>query len=223
MLITYIPDMVRAKLAGRKTQTRRLIKEQPPEGSEIMEAAMAPGSGSVSNKWAWKYPDGSIHQIKCPYGRCGDLLLGREGYQITAAHSHVCNLEGFYLADQTKFKKRLTEEEFEKWGARKFPYRATAGRFMYKSLIRFRDVITEIRAQRVQNISEEDAKAEGVEIPRCPNCGYTLADCRFHLDHGLCAEDEPQSARDAFCDLWNPINWENNDWVFAITTRPEGS
>jgi len=227
ILINYFQPMILAKLAGRKTQTRRIINPQPPENSLLLETAMAPGSGPLYNQWGWRHPDDSIHQFKCPFGKVDDILLSREGYQIDDEGMNRA-VVGRYLADNKRFMKVLTEKEFRRWEERKYPHRATSGRFMYKSLIRFRDVITDVRVQRLQDISEEDARAEGTGM------------CVWHTGHGKLPEDKHQSYappgrptfsashKASFANLWDSINagrgsWEGNPMVFAITTEPEGS
>ena len=69
--ILFSGDMIRAILEGRKTQTRRVIKQQPPTSSPEI----------------WMMPDGiwlsdiNDFAVKCPYGQPGDLLWVRETWQ----------------------------------------------------------------------------------------------------------------------------------------------
>jgi hypothetical protein len=79
--------------------------------------------------------------------------------------------------------------------------------------------VTGVRVERVQDISDKDIAAEGIEVPICPSCGYTEYDCRVQMDHNLCPMPEPLSPRPEFMDLWNslyPGSWERNDWVWNI-------
>ena len=227
-LINYTRAMVLAKLSGAKKQTRRVMNPQ-------INWSEQPTQNSSGNWCGYDVDDGMICRvIKCPYGKPGDLLLAREGYRITGHFGTT--VVGFYLADKKKFNVKLTEKEFTKWLARKFPYRATPGRFMYKSLIRFRDVITEVRVQRVQDISQEDAKAEGCD---CSWLVYHEGDLAHNIRRDTiykryghdtkirksCEADE----RSEFAYLWDSIRakrgypWESNPWVWAITFKPEGT
>lgn len=83
--------------------------------------------------------------------------------------------------------------------------------------------ITDIRVQRVQEISEEDARAEGIH--RFENIGYTGGD---HIEYGyhwrpekLARGCQYPNARQAYANLFNRINgpgsWERNDWVWCLT------
>ena len=76
--------------------------------------------------------------------------------------------------------------------------------------------VTDIRAQRVQEISEEDARAEGISDGGCLSCGKS--------EPCGCSNPRPD-ARDAFCWLWDSINAKRgygfsvNPWVWAVTFR----
>lgn len=206
-LISYMPNMILAKLAGRKTQTRRIIQRLPKNTTSIKEV----GKGMWMLDWEGANNGYMYEEIKCSYGKVGDILLTREGYKINGSCDTMNTVAGQYLADGKWFETNLLPKEFAKWRARKHPYRATPGRFMYKSLIRLRDEITDIRVQKIQDISESDAKAECVN----PGFGYKGAE-----------SDVSPSYINGFANLWDSINakrgysWENNDWVFAITTKP---
>ncbi len=76
--------------------------------------------------------------------------------------------------------------------------------------------ITNIRVERVQDITEEDARAEGVIDGGCLNCG----------EHEPCGCGNPMpDARDAYVSIWNTLNakrgypWESNPWVWAISFK----
>ena len=186
-LINYTAAMVKAKLAGRKTQTRRIINQDILLKNQI-DAGVITTDEDERNGWQ------RLLRL-CPYGKPGDLLLVREGYQVSARPFSGRNriVMGHYLADGKDFTVELTEKEFAKLESRKYPFRKTPGRFIYKSLIRIRDVITEVRAQRVQDISEEDCRAEGLEVHAD---GYSLR----------AAENVFAGPKKAFAYLWDSIN-----------------
>jgi hypothetical protein len=144
-----------------------------------------------------------------PY-QTGDLCWIAEPYQIKEEPSlpdgkrHI--VMGLY-GDQSHFCVTLTEQETAKFRRRKFPYRYSAGRFMYKSLARTIVEIKRVWAEQVQDISEEDAKAEGCKL-YCKD-----SDCI----PGKCCNTHRMSFRS----LWDSINkargfgWDVNPWVYA--------
>jgi len=104
------------------------------------------------------------------------------------------------LADKTIFEgKRLTDAEWKKFSKRKRKYARTSGRFMYKSLARIFLEITNIRVERVQDISEDDCKSEA--IPKA---------------YGIL------KPKVGFARIWDEINakrgygWDKNPWVWVI-------
>ncbi len=123
-----------------------------------------------------------------------------------------------YLSDGKRECCNLTESEWDKWQARKYPNRKTPGRFMYKSLARIWLEVVKVWVERVQEIGEEDAIAEGV-IPQKT----------IYIPHPLQRKSKPRfwtgttecSHRESFQILWDRINakrgypWEANDWVFV--------
>jgi hypothetical protein len=184
-----------------KWQTRRVIKPQPtsfdpelaPPGLFQDDRGNRPNLWRLNGKWQ-----------PCPYGIPGDLLWVQEAYQITAPGECDGEVAGFYLANGMPFEVALTEDEWAKWTARKYPYRATPGRFMYRSLSRLLLENKRVRATQLHAISRSDACAEGIGFPL-----YSQFELGSH-----CVG--------AFKDLWNSINadrgypWENNSWVWTV-------
>ena len=82
--------------------------------------------------------------------------------------------------------------------------------------------ITDIRAEQLQDISEGDAIDEGIEPPRCQQCGYTLHEISILMDHHLCGEAKPPSAIPILAALWDDIyakhgcGWDTNPWTWVI-------
>lgn len=186
--------MVRA-LDGRKTQTRRIVKQQPPNGWDRHCWYAAPVYGWTSEP----EPAATWHKVRCPYGVPGDLLWVRERF------AHVAG-ETLYAADCTE-----AEREEERKLRREFPGLAAAypdGRWkpsihMPRSLSRITLRITDVRVERLQDISDADAIAEG-----CPAVSLYDLDC-----------DSTPPARH-FRSLWESINgpgsWDANPWVWVV-------
>ena len=133
-------ENVLATIEGRKKMTRRIIKGIHLDYIENTDI----------RHWA-------------PF-QVGDRAYVKEGYQITGHKATY--VRGNYLADNTEFRTYLSAEEYELFCNRKFPYRKTPGRFMYKSLARIFLPIVEVGVERVQDISESDAEAEGTNCDR---------------------------------------------------------
>ncbi len=201
----FAKSNVLAILDGRKWQTRRVIKPQPRRVNEAFDGT-----------WEWKeeghyfddltLADTLRHQCRW---QPGDLLCVKEAYRIHSRLRSTQQVFGAYAAGDAQFACTLTDAEWERWAARKFPYRATSARFMYRSLCRIKRPVVWSRAERVQDIGEEDVIAEGVEQegqhwkcynPRCGCYGQYTALASFRT-------------------LWDSINpkalFDSNVWVWA--------
>ena len=179
---------------GDKTHTRRLIRPQP-EGA-----------------WARHYPnvidgcyaDGECKSdLKAPW-QVGDHLWMLEPYQVERTDAHA--IGGIYCDDQKPFVVELTDSEMSLWGNRKYPFRKTSSRYMYKSLARTWFEVTAVRAERLQDITAEDCVAEGIH--------YDLG----KIDNSNAAGHGPHAT---FKTLWDSINkkrgfgWDKNPWVWV--------
>ncbi|HDR9031821.1 TPA: hypothetical protein QDB14_006104 [Burkholderia vietnamiensis] len=209
--ILFSGPMVRAILEGRKTQTRRVMKRQPPADVAPITAARyhptivdrhgdeAPGPeifGAFSDDGDWG--------CKSPFGEPGDRLWVREMHlawwkldEANPAGSRVFSHVAAYAADGYEL------ELGEKW---------IPSIHMLRAASRITLEITDVRAERLQSISESDARAEGVTI-------------EDHHMRGYCGGAfRPPSIR-AFHDLWDSLNaarghgWDANPWVWVIEFR----
>lgn len=197
--ILFSAPMVRAILECRKTQTRRVIKPVQPRDDGMWPAGRDP------------VPD-------CLYGHPGDRLWVREACraeELTAEAAIIdefvnCDdepIEGLdgvrYLADNHFEPIENTSEAADAWGELN-AYRGKRGAtvppiHMPRWASRITLEITDVRVQRVQDISEADALAEG---------------CRSAIKHSA-----------AFADIWDSINakrgfgWNANPWVWALTFK----
>jgi hypothetical protein len=173
--ILFNPEMVRAVLDGRKTQTRRVVKPQPSMVDEI-------------GPWQGRNP----HSLMaCPYGRPGDRLWVREAFRETRhrPHGSPCDeVRTFYRADYP--------------AGTEGPWKP--GIHMFRKVSRITLEITNVRVERVQEISDRDAMREGAE-QRGDNDGAFVAG--FEL-------------------LWDSINasrhgcdWLSNPWVWCVSFR----
>lgn len=182
--IIFSAPMVRAILSGAKTQTRRIIKPQP-----------TPCIGGGIN-WYDKGRSfiGSPENFRsyCPYGKPGDRLWVRETW---GAWPHM--LGG---VQRESLRYRADGEYQNEHGARRWRSPIHMPRWASRITLE----ITDVRVERLQDISGMDAKREGVSVPA-------------HLPHDGADLDY---ARREYRRLWQSINgpgsWETNPWVWVI-------
>lgn len=232
--ILFSGPMVRAILAGTKTQTRRIVKPQPYKIWPISGGLVASGSKADYetnwdgvSKFSGKspYPDRRI--LSCPYGQPGDRLWTQEQYFINGWEWEDVNdggsatiiLQGEYPSDDSDFMVTLDREESGKFYLRKRRGGGSPGRFMYRSLSRLLLEITGIRVERLNDIAGADAKAEGIEVFSDglyrdysePLAASTADDPRS----GMCFD-----AVESYASLWESINgpgsWELNPWAWVV-------
>lgn len=216
-------EMVRAILDGRKTQTRRVIKPQPDESVTGLVPRTTHAGNVLWSNALWetkKY--GRLMELddrKCPYGFIGGRLWVRETFaaiwpDVDPAPLSECTIE--YRADKpyAKYPGDWPEDEAKgnddapKWGPSIHMPRAAS---------RITLEITDLKAERVNDISEEDAIAEGL-YPWTNNEGV--------IHYGISRADVwEQDPRITFRRLWDSINakrgfgWDTNPWVWAITFK----
>ena len=172
--ILFSAPMVRAILGGRKTQTRRPVKN----------LGFVPGIGHVLNG----SDDSSEWPDFCPHGKTGDRLWVRETF--------LQDTEGFiYRADG----------DFE--GNAKILGGWRPSIYMPRWASRILLEVTNVRVERLHDISEEDAIAEGVQITD---------------EYTGCADDIDSHAH-AYKFLWDSTNgkgsWDLNPFVWVIEFR----
>jgi hypothetical protein len=214
--------MVQALRAGRKTKTRRIVKPSPdwdqpmPCPSVTSEGWQGPLDYSV---WAHEgdLADGCVR--RCPYGKPGGLLWVRETWAQpfrrnpgTTAASGGC----VYRADDNG--RDLNP------GAMDGKWRPSIHMPRWASRLTLR--VTDVRVERLQDISEADAIAEGIERIDDPRGtawkSYEIIHEGRHRGkphpHALAPNRSPITS---YRELWESINggdsWALNPWVWALT------
>lgn len=194
--ILFSGPMVRAILEGRKTQTRRLL-----EAGRYERDYHPFEDDRDDDEWPLAYWRGSgcPTRVTCPYGQSGDRLRVLESHEFLPLRvgermlHDLSRLRIRYAADGAERLVTLTDEEVAKLKARKSPYtKPQPGRFMFLSCSRETLEITGLRVERLQEISEEDARAEGIG----------MEDLAFHPGEG----GPRDQYRYAFSQLWDSIN-----------------
>lgn len=189
--ILFSGPMVRAILAGRKTMTRRIVKPQP----EFYRSS-APGMEDCSYyEWGGKHGVSDDFEDISPYGKPGDRLWVRETFA-----------EGEGLIYRADWVGQGLDPDMLKGQWRPSIY-------MPRRASRITLGITGVRCERLNEISEWDARREGAYLFPAPGGGYRFAP----------GEEEYDTARQAFRNLWGTINgpgsWESNPWVWVVAFR----
>ncbi len=217
--MVLVKDCVLNVMAGRQTQDRRIINDKCLQAIDFEKEEFAimysPPHQHDSYGGEWFYEvqtevDDTAHIKIKPRYQVGDKVYVAEGYQILVGNTGDHNVSGNYLADDLNFTIKLTDEEWDKWIKRKYKFRPISGRFMYKSLARTILIVAEVRVERVQDISEEDAVAEGVQdVVRFGEGGWKFYDClpkkrmKIIRSSTIC-----KTAKMSFQTLWNSIHGE---------------
>lgn len=189
--ILFSAPMIRAILDGRKTQTRRVLDAWCDEPPAFVEDGVV--TAFDENYQPYRWPKTSA---------IGDRLWVREAWAPLSALTHndpgaqALADRGFYRADNG-----TVDGEISRW---------RPSIHMPRWASRITQIVTDVRVQRLQDISEEDAIAEGC-VPE---------------DSSLNPNDIGP-ARQIFRTLWDHINgqkkqasWEGNPWVAAYTFTP---
>jgi hypothetical protein len=185
--ILFSAPMVRAILAGTKTQTRRVIKQQP--------------NGAIKKSYLG-------HPIKCPYGASGTKLWVREPFQFTQGFGDFdFGVHYMATADITGWidnEGKVSQPVDEK---------IRPSIFMPRWASRITLEIVNIRVERLQDISEEDARSEGV-------------DAEFEMD--LVGFVKGQQLTESnyklgYKHIWDSINgagaWNKNPFCWVLTFK----
>ncbi len=206
--ILFSGPMVRALLAGTKTQTRRIVKPRSPVSLFAVEADGSPmwtdGYILDPGNADWRMRDN-------PYGQPDDSLWVKETWKPHSIYAHlkpseIPDSKVFYAADEGYAPSNT------KW----WP-----SLFMQRRFSRLTLKITEVRVERLQDISEEDALAEGIQrysdgFHWEPNAGWPGEPAGMES-----ARLVGRTAAQAYMGLWEDINGREsldaNPWVWAVS------
>jgi len=203
--IIFSAPMVRALLDGRKTQTRVILKPQP---GGIEQRPLGFVGSPARFVFTEVHPGGAnwTHYAKIPYAP-GDRLWVRENCATWGDH------EAIYRADDAvEYGLAVSDGKFgAKWKARPSIH-------MPRWASRLTLTVTGVRVQRLQDISEADAVAEGIQRligSKGPN--YFTREISGKWSGSFNAP----TAAEVYSDLWNSLHgpgaWGANPWVVALT------
>lgn len=211
--LLFSASMVRALLAGTKTQTRRALKYQP---IDIM-----PMPEQLGRQWVTldqREPEAKGKVVRCRFGLPGDLLWVRETWRVSNKNDglaprdlpHARGMTVMFAAGGSRAHDDTGQyvnddaypESLPDWAGK---LRPSIHMPRWASRITLR--ITDVRVERLQEITEADAIAEGIR----------RAGRRWEAKE-ICVT--PISASDAYRGLWEYINgpgsWAANPWVWAV-------
>lgn len=194
--ILFSAPMVRALLAGTKTQTRRIIKPAPREDISIGGVRGLVVNGQVTDA------DGWAAWNRCLYGRPGDRLWVREAWRSGR------------LTDRFPPREMTPHPvwyEADGQAPDACNGKLRPGMFMPRWASRITLEVTGVRVERLQDISDADAVAEGIGlnehaigVPLTNPAGETMPRATYRV-------------------LWDSINgagaWERNCWVWVVEFR----
>lgn len=189
--IIFSSEMVRALLNGTKTQTRRIVKSKHVLYNLTVNNFVPSYYARNAEDW-------------CPYGQPGDLLYVRE---TCCAHEQPNGLDGvLYKADAAFIEIEDTREAVDRWMDLRYygnsQYREVPSIHMPKWCARIWLRVTDVSVERLQDISEADALAEGI-------------------DRSKCSGDWNCPPSEVFMELWTKINGKEstdaNPFVWKIT------
>lgn len=231
--ILFSAPMVRALLHGRKTQTRRQFSsarvfatvERPAYTlrGEDMQRALQGASGFRNlggDNWVWAC---DAYEWQAPIERTevlahigygiGDRLWVREAWRTHKAYDDLkpCEMSG-----EEAVWPELDRDNCDALG------RYRHARFMPRWASRLTLTVTDVRIQRLQDCSEADAQAEGVELESADPPFYYVPGIWPHSLTGVGVEEPGgRHAVRSYAKLWDHINgsgaWEKNPWVVAVT------
>ncbi|EFB0402315.1 hypothetical protein HGG92_002031 [Salmonella enterica] len=210
-------EMVRAILEGRKTQTRRPVKPQPEltERSGFSWNGVVFGSGSDDRE-----TNRNFAHVKCPFGKPGYRIWVRETFRVHSRASDVATLV-YRASVRNSWTEQTHRVPVAVCNKPAIPEKWTPSIHMPRWASRITLEITDVRVERLHNISERDSLREGLfQLP---------ASGRYCLQPGMQYFGmASHSAKEVYSWLWASIygeeSWAANPWVWVIEfKRVEGA
>ncbi len=201
--ILFNREMVSAVLDGQKTQTRRVMKHQPPSSDHVICQVVSDTCLKKDSKVGylhWQIEEDTVSRgpyFKCPYGRIGDRLWVRE------THMNCPSGDGtiLYRADMS-ISELEEESEINKGHRVENPW--TPSIHMPRAASRILLEVVDVRLEPIQLIDCEGIRSEGI-----------TTSCDGFLERTL-------DLKEKWINLWDSINqkrgfeWDVNPWVWVI-------
>lgn len=210
-------DEVRAILLGAKTQIRRPVKTigdcfWSHRGYELRPTEVG------CFQWFWKQ-DGTLNPhgptVHCPFGRVGTTLWVRETFSVSEGYRNEPDVVGYRADDSVRYFQMDTpipkdSKDISTWTDHKSTEPWMPAPWMPKWASRISLQVAGIKPQRVQEITEDDAKAEGVRVSSSVEM----------KDGSPCYSIPFQESWTARYGINNPKAWEKDPWVWVVSFDP---
>lgn len=201
--ILYNGQMVKAILEGRKTQTRRIVKNGKIEGCDI--------GGLIDQP--------TVLNAYCPFGKIGDRLWVKETFSVIGFHpsqnnsteagwdetNAVCAIRYHADGSEKVIDDLSSENDYgvdeEQQALRASKKKTVPSILMPRWASRITLVIVDIRVERLKKISEKEALAEGVVQEQITPIVKRTAYSEF---------------MNLWCELYGGDNWDSNPWVWVV-------
>lgn len=200
--ILFNTEMVQAIEEDRKTQTRRPIK------SKTGYFQVCWRQGDPDNKWIYEADENEMmldSMVNSPY-KVGDILYVRETWADTWTPDGI---KGY------AYKAKGTPNKFPYWGNESLSKHEVwrPSIHMPKEAARIFLEVTDIRVERVQDITTDTAMTEGV---KAFTKDFKLF--KYSVSDAFQWSDAAKSSVGCFENLWNSMygNWDDNPWVWVI-------
>lgn len=193
--ILFSAPMVQALVAGTKTQTRRALREG--DWLDLKEGVIRMANVGPATT--------GFQSVTCPYGEPGDHLWVREAYRFVIGYDSRPPRD---VSEGTPVRYEadgLGAKQTDGWVWGKL----RPSMFMPRWASRITLEVTDVRVERLQDISDVDAQAEGINP--------------FQLAAGGRVRDRIFGYQRAYAALWEQINgpgaWDLNPWVFSVSFK----
>lgn len=223
--ILFSTSMVQATLDGRKTKTRRLRGledvNSDPEDWRFVEIQSAVHNGKDVDFFWFLSSNNSPLKLTCPYGKPGDVLWVREtifahpAYNAKDLKTGECGPLFDEGGNVVAFRGYVADGDYTK------PFRKIPGIHMPKSACRIWLEVVSVRVERLQEITEQDAIAEGIERSYSVNRNPGMAYKNYYPANN--GGPEFATARWSFESLWESINGHEsllaNPFVWCVAFK----
>jgi len=220
--VIFSAQEVRAMLDGSKTQFRRPLKKQPDFEADGCCPAFL---NEVSKHWDfWKIGQGRTMRVVCPFGQIGDRLIVKETWKAFEPQTQTFGGKEIFagLPMLVYANPPIEGESIIEYKADRDQSKYSSGwrssTQMPKWASRLTLEITSVRVERLQEISEEDAIAEGLTLmDRAPEWGGGTV---YSFDGN---DEWIWGAKSAYRELWESTHgngsWDANPYVWAVTYK----
>lgn len=219
--ILFSGPMVRALLAGTKTQTRRALRDQSAMDETYVRPIVSAAEDAVYNY------SGEELLARCPYGMPGNRLWVRETHLLDPpidgtwpsagdTYAHIDDIPAHYRSPKHVIYRADRSDE---WAA---DWRWRPAIFMPRWASRLTLEITSVSVERLQEITLAGAEAEGCQAFRPDEDGPRW----WSMDLSAGPALHGRTAVGAFAKGWDSINakrgygWTVNPWVWVLGLRP---